>query len=107
MRHIPLFVALSFVAISSAAPVARADDADSGTFDTVDAVHVPDNATLTITGLVAGENATLSFYVPNERSFVHCERMALLSMSKPGKYVFTVEDGNWQSTGCKLALTGT
>jgi hypothetical protein len=89
-------------------------------FDTVDAVQIDypsgiAGRTLTVTGIVAGGTApvTYTFNFPNYSDSQNadlvgrCERFALITMSKPGKYQLAFGPYNTTNsnyTGCKLIL---
>jgi len=89
-------VALSMVpAVSSADPIVSTSPA---VYDIVDAVEVQGNR-INITGIIAGESA------PSEFSYAifdgsasgttpeganRCDRLALLTIAKPGKYQFAI-----------------
>jgi len=89
--------------------------ADSTTFASVDDVTIDtqyDN--FVITGIVADESTARTVSFPfyesgsNEQNFAalmqHCEKSALMSMNRPGRYLLTVtSDPTYVSlTACKL-----
>jgi hypothetical protein len=72
------------------------------TFDTVDAVEIVNGSdTLVVTGILVGQTTptTLSFYFVG----VRCERLAVIAMSKPGKFRFGIGSSGG-SGSCKLIL---
>jgi hypothetical protein len=83
-------------------------------FDTVDAVEIATSGlgyNIIVTGIVAGGTTptTLTFFFSGtssgqESQARQCERLAVLAMSKPGKYQFGIGPGSVPSSGCKLIL---
>jgi hypothetical protein len=110
MRRRPILIALALALATttlSAAPVAHADPPSTTVFDAVDMVQ-GESSRLTVTGLVAGQPTTKAWliYGSSGDGALRCERMALLAMSKPGKYTFSVIQGtSIEPTRCQLALT--
>jgi hypothetical protein len=104
------FAFVAAVAGLLAAGAARAQSYYVDTrFSAVDAVRIRYSA-LVVTGIVEGEAG------PSDRSFqwssttpewirTSCERLAVIAMDAPGRYVFTVEVGGSNVNGCKLART--
>jgi hypothetical protein len=87
-------------------------------FQTVDAFEMVNSNTVRITGILQGQaeaqtitiigwsfgNSTTTFDSPQR-----CERLALMSMAKPGRYLFSVTASNISTPGfnpsaCKLSL---
>jgi hypothetical protein len=87
---------------ASAAVVAN----EAAVYDTVDAIEVNGNR-ITITGIVAGQSAPseLNYGVGSEEVASRCDRLALLAMSKPGKFRFaTARASSFSGFACKLML---
>lgn len=89
-----------------------AADTYSAVYDTVDAIEVSGNFNqITITGIIAGQGApsTLIYnlYVSGSSTDApaRCDRLALLAMSKPGKFQFAMNyvSGDGRYT-CKLIV---
>ena len=84
-------IALSFVSPTRAAAATFATS--SAVYDTIDAIEVTGSSSLDITGIISGQGSpsTLSYSINSlgsaggEAPF-RCERLALLAMSKPGKF---------------------
>ncbi|QSQ13012.1 hypothetical protein [Myxococcus landrumensis] len=85
-------------------------------FVTVDSYLVYAGASIEVTGLLLGENTprTLIFSGPGSTSgdasqhMSRCDRMALLTLSKPGAYRFEVMEGMFTSIlTCRLMRTAT
>jgi hypothetical protein len=109
MTFRPLTAAALLLALAPALPA----EAQTATyvFQTVDAYEVDGN-TVRITGIVQGEaqartvsypwsfgEQTTSYYAAQR-----CERLALLSVAKPGRYLFSVLSASTLGFRCKLAL---
>ena len=83
------------------------------TYDTVDAVEVLANI-ITVTGIIAGQSTSsttqytiLSSSSPNTGTDVaasRCDRLALLAMSKPGKFQFAVTRIGFSGYSCTLIV---
>ena len=110
-----VFVGLVFVSLSVAAVrPAYADVAD--VYDAIDAVEISaktnsDNRTaLQVTGILRGQTTpvtkTYTFLDSQIDVMIQCQRLAVLVMSKPGKYQFGIGDPAFPSggLGCKLIL---
>ncbi|HEY0987478.1 MAG TPA: hypothetical protein VGD80_10525 [Kofleriaceae bacterium] len=92
---------------------ARAAQGDVTAYDTVDAIEVQ-ASTITVTGIIAGQGApsTTRYSILSTGSSTssstdvgaaRCDRLALLAMSKPGKFQFAVIDLGFSSRfSCKL-----
>ncbi|WP_426754844.1 hypothetical protein [Myxococcus sp. Y35] len=110
---LPLFAALF------AAPAAMAEDAPIGrsyVFTTVDDYSIRLDGVINVTGVLHGEEEprTVTFKVilshGVEANFQtlggRCDRMALLAMTKPGAYLFTMSvethPSNYRQFACKL-----
>lgn len=85
-------------------------------YDTVDAIKVLDTR-ITVTGILAGQTAptTATYNIQSTSSSSggaidvaasRCDRLALLAMSKPGKFQFGVvdESGSGSRVSCKLIV---
>jgi hypothetical protein len=109
---------LVFVASTLAAPRPAAA-AVTDLYDTIDSAEVtqPDfehNPTLTLRGVLAGTSAAITReYAFHDSSStnrdgldtaMHCQRLALLALSKPGKFQFGIGHPTIAgfATGCKL-----
>jgi len=86
------FVLASVVLLAPA--VAAADQ-----FDTVDKVE-PVGTRLTITGMKNGAVARTEYGFNNADALADCKRFALIALTKPGKYSFTIAPYSY----CTLAL---
>jgi len=105
-------IALSFVSPTPAAAAATVATS-SAVYDTVDAVELLDGTLITVTGVISGQSARSEsiyqiFSIPNSDGPARCDRLALLAMTKPGKFQFAL---NYNSTGafegmfnCKLIV---
>ncbi|HZJ67532.1 MAG TPA: hypothetical protein VFD36_28710 [Kofleriaceae bacterium] len=116
-RQLATYITLAAFAIISSRPAAANIGDIIVAYDTVDAVEVVANQ-ISVTGIVTGEGA------PSRRTFSilanatgpgsstqtdvaasRCDRLALLAMSKPGKFQFAIVDvGSSSRFGCKLTL---
>ena len=81
--------------------------ADTFAFDTVDAVELS-GSSITVTGILSGQSSptTRPFSVSNAAMLQQCERVALMAISKPGKYqlhIVTYTGSNYVGS-CKLIL---
>ncbi|NVJ03694.1 hypothetical protein HUW63_00330 [Myxococcus sp. AM001] len=104
----------SVVAALALAPSALAEEAEYGTsyvFTTVDAVQAYSGNGFEVTGVLEGESAprSISFYAAygDEASYqafgLRCDRMALLLMTRPGRFHLTVRmPSPLQATTCML-----
>ena len=82
--------------------------ATSGTtaYDTIDAVEVVDTF-ITVTGIISGQGApttTTYVVVGGTESAARCDRLALLALTKPGKYQFAVVPQGIDVFSCKLIV---
>lgn len=97
-------------------PPAVAALGDTTTYDTVDAVEVLDDQ-IRVTGIISGQavpstvlykirSSSTSSGGPTDTAASRCDRLALLAMSKPGKFQFAVvlELVNPTAFGCKLIV---
>jgi hypothetical protein len=92
-------------------PPAVAAFGDTTTYDTVDAVEVLADQ-IKVTGIISGQGApstTLYGIVGSGSTDVaasRCDRLALLAMSKPGKFRFALVEELTSSRrfGCKLIV---
>ncbi len=108
-------ICLVFVSLSIAAlRPAYADVAD--VYDTVDAVEMSartnndDRTALQVTGIPTGQTTpvtrTYIFIDTHHDVVIQCQRLAVLVMSKPGKFRFGIGNPGFPSggKGCKLIL---
>jgi hypothetical protein len=104
-----LFLILALTAVPAAA------FADDTTFASVDDVTIDTQGNnFTVTGIVAGESTarTVAFHYTESTSYEqtfaamiqHCEKSALMSMNRPGRYLYTVTTDPYYSylAACKL-----
>ncbi len=85
---------------------AMADPGPITTYDTVDAVGVRGNV-ITVTGIISGQGApTTTTYSTSggDPTAARCDRLALLAMSKPGKFQFAVVVEFLEDVSCKLIV---
>ena len=108
-RTLALSLSLAPLALASA----QSAPPPTSVFTAVDSVEILNGGyTFRVTGLVQGENQprTVEVYSDFYRSdsydgtgaAARCERMALLTMNKPGRYVFEVQA---ESNGFRCKLT--
>jgi len=110
-RFSHLVLGLLLGSLSLAAPRPAAAAAPTVTFDTVDAVEINNgtNSTATfivVTGILAGASTptTMSFTFGTTTAIgLHCERLAMIAIAKPGKYQFAI-GSNSSSAACRLIL---
>jgi hypothetical protein len=79
-------------------------------YDTVDAVETGSNSSIVVTGVIAGQGTpTTTFYSLGSSSAggvdpaARCDRLALLAMSKPGKFQLVMVQHSPQ-VACKLVV---
>ena len=92
-------------------PSAMAAFGDTTTYDTIDAVEVL-GAQIRVTGIIAGQAApsTALYTIINSGSTdvaaSRCDRLALLAMSRPGKFQFAMVEELTTPIrfGCKLIV---
>ncbi|HSS00566.1 MAG TPA: hypothetical protein VLM79_26085 [Kofleriaceae bacterium] len=93
---------------------ARAAFGDVTLYETVDAINAVTTA-IVVTGIIAGQSgpSTTRYSIRNLGSggaaidtAARCDRLALLAMSKPGKFQFGMVDDNGIATvfSCKLIV---
>jgi len=112
-----LAICLAIASLTFAGPRPAAAAAIGTVFDTVDAVEINNdfaNATVVVTGLRPGGSVpiTVIFTFGNSESATNidtaarCERLAVIAMSKPGKFQFAIgsNTGGSSGGGCKLIL---
>lgn len=101
-RH--LIPGLAIVALTFISPVAIAAEPPPGipaSYDTVDAVGVWGRR-ITVTGIISGQTAPSTFQYPIFEESAggagsisdaanRCDRLALLAMTKPGKFQFAMD----------------
>ena len=118
MTRLATCIAIAALTLISPRPAAANIGDIIAAYDTVDAIETAANQ-ITVTGIVTGEGA------PSRRTFTiigspaastggtpqqdvaasRCDRLALLAMSKPGKFQFAIVDvGASTRFGCKLIL---
>jgi hypothetical protein len=114
-RH--LIPGLAIVALTLISPLAIAADPPLGSaavYDTVDSIGVWGRR-ITVTGIISGQAAPSTFQYPIfeesggasgtlSDAANRCDRLALLAMSKPGKFQFAMEHPNFSSS-FRCALT--
>jgi hypothetical protein len=117
-----LVLCLVFAASTLSTP-RRATAAVTDVYDTVDSVELTQSqfvagsrvSTLVLRGILTGENApvvrTYRFIQSGEgvdglAAAMHCQRLAVLAMSKPGKFQFAIHAPNINTSagGCRLSL---
>ena len=101
-RLVTCFVITS---LSVAAPRPAAAEA-TDVYDTVDSVEV-NTGRLVLIGIPAGGTTpvTTTYNFGFSDMAMHCQRLAVVAMSKPGKFQFAIgPSGNFIATGCKLTL---
>ena len=110
-RFSSLVLGLLLGSLSLAAPRPAAAAAATVTFDTVDTVEL-NNGDLTnsvfivVTGILAGESTptTMSFQFGTATVVgLHCERLAMIAMAKPGKYQLAI-GATFSSATCRLIV---
>jgi hypothetical protein len=111
-RTLTACVVLAVVSLLSAQPVIAAAG-DVTLYDTVDEIRVSDERII-VTGIVAGQSvATTATYLilnnhisssPTDVAAARCDRLALLAMSKPGKFRFGVVEEDSRRFSCKLRV---
>jgi hypothetical protein len=115
IRTLVICVALAALCLISSQPV----NAETGTvtlYDTVDAIKVSDSR-ITVTGIITGDSAPstavytiLSTSATNggaiDVAASRCDRLALLAISKPGKFQFgmVLEGNSGARFSCKLIV---
>jgi hypothetical protein len=99
------------IALSSLAAPRPAAAAATDVYDTVDSVELNDGAvaaTLVVTGIPAGGTipiATTYSFGGFHDTAMHCQRLAVVAMSKPGKFQFAIATGSPTAPhSCKLSL---
>ena len=107
-RHLIRLVVAGIVAFSSRLALADVS------YDTVEAVQtstVSSNVAIQISGIVSGDSTstTTTYVLRSSTSGTdlgnRCDRMALLAMSKPGKFqLVLVGPGGGSFSNCKLIL---
>jgi hypothetical protein len=112
LRILTACVVLAALSLLSAQPVIAADG-DVTLYDTVDEIRVSDDR-ITVTGVITGQSAaTTTMYViannhtsgnPTDVAASRCDRLALLAMSKPGKFRFGVVEEFFDQFSCKLRV---
>jgi hypothetical protein len=107
-RILTACIILAAVSLLSAQPVIAAGG-DVTLYDTVDEIRVSDDR-ITVTGIIAGQSAaTTTTYVILQSTSAdgaasRCDRLALLAMSKPGKFRFGVVEEFFDQFSCKLRV---
>jgi hypothetical protein len=109
LRPLALGLSLAPLALASA----QSAPPPAYVFTAVDSVELRDSGfTFLVTGLVQGERVARTvelfggFYASPSYQSPHsaerCERMALLAMNKPGRYLFEVQEESSSGLRCKL-----
>lgn len=102
-------VALVLAALVAAPRVAAAETVFAA-YDTIDAYDVRPNGGIRITGILAGASApTTTLYNVGSSSTttdnsMRCDRLALLAMTKPGKFQFFLIEDGFGPLSCRLKL---
>jgi len=113
-----LAICVVFASSSLAAPRPAAAAAATDVYDTVDSVEIdnrpdsPQVPTLVVTGILAGQTrpGTARYFFSSLGSpsdldtAMHCQRLAVVAMSKPGKFQFAITPPSTNAHGCKLIL---
>lgn len=113
-RTLALCLALAPLALASAQTEPPTET--TFVFTTVEAIDIQaDLYEIAITGILQGEGTPRTISFPyytyhgepeSPRTFERCERMALLAMNKPGRYLFEIRrEGSYSAgprIGCKL-----
>ena len=109
-----LVICLVVCASTLAAPRHAAATIATITFDTIDAVELNNECcgkvNLVVTGILVGEGTptTRTFTFQNDSAVdaaatLHCERFAVIAMSRPGKYQFAI-GSVFNAGACRLIL---
>jgi hypothetical protein len=104
-RQLATCLAIAVLSMISPEP-ALADIGDVITYDAVDAVEIVSPTNLSVTGIISGEGAstTVRYRVGStELGASRCDRFAMLAISKPGKFQFSVVDQGGIFT-CKIIV---
>ena len=104
MKHfIHLLIAACLVALAAAPGAASADIGPRTVlFETVDSFETIGGSQATIVGIVQGETAPRSFLVlMGNAAITRCDRLALLAMNRPGRFIFSFDNTSDAST-CRL-----
>jgi hypothetical protein len=94
-RH--LVAGLVIASLATLAPRPAAADGTPIIYDAVDALQLRNNNVIRVTGIISGQGApTTTDYnlitngIASPDYAARCDRLALLAMSKPGKFQFAV-----------------
>lgn len=116
MHRLTLCLVIALLSVAAPRPAAAAA---TDIFDSVNAVEVNNNdpnaggnVTLTLQGIRAGGTTpSTTTYVfsgassPSNLDMANqCQRLAVLVMSKPGKFQFAISPSSSSAHGCKLIL---
>ncbi|HSS00565.1 MAG TPA: hypothetical protein VLM79_26080 [Kofleriaceae bacterium] len=106
IRRLVLLLALAALATLSSTPARAAAGFD--TYDAVDAVEL-DSAFLVVTGVLTGQTAqvTRSYFFGSgdtDGRMRTCAKLAVLVMSKPGKFQLAMRDSGSSVGACKVIL---
>lgn len=104
-RQLATCLAIAALTMISPEP-ARAAQGDVTVYDTVDAVETL-GSQMTVTGIIAGQGApsTTRYRVgTTEEGAARCDRLALLAMSKPGKFQFALVEFSFSPFACRLIV---
>lgn len=109
-RHLATCFVLIVLSLGTPALAAADTVASVGAiYDTVDAIEASENR-ITVTGIIAGQSApsTLVYIIRDFGSSTvaasRCDRLALLAMSKPGKFQFATVLVGDPFFSCKLIV---
>jgi hypothetical protein len=108
-RHLVLGLLISLLVV--VADKSAAADGTPVVYDTVDSLQLRGFSIIRVTGIISGEGAQsvhdyslISGSVTSPEYAARCDRLALLAMSKPGKYQFTLTALSGGSFGCSLTV---
>ena|ERR1041384_621210 len=109
-RHLVAGLVLASLAILSPRPAAA--DGTPIVYDTVDALQLRNNNVIRVTGIISGQGASsttdynlISGSVGSVDYAARCDRLALLAMSKPGKFQFVITStGGFSGFYCQLIV---
>ena len=95
IRH--LVAGLVIASLATLSPRPAAADGTPIIYDTVDALQLRANNTIRVTGIISGQGApsTTDYNLITSSAAsvdyaARCDRLALLAMSKPGKFQFVI-----------------
>lgn len=105
----PRLTAVLVLAALAVAPQLAAAETIFAAYDTIDAYDVRPGGTIRITGILSGSSApTTTIYNVGGASTSlepsRCDRLALLAMTKPGKFQFFIINDSLGPFACRLKL---